>query len=357
MATYIPQESGRVPVNPIPGQAGVAAGAGDVDALTQRVTLADDDVLVDALGTTGSTSEWQQTVVTLLQNMTTQLLEALALLGEQDTLRRAGVPISGTVQVQGSLVPTALPPGASSADRQVSGGAPGAPSAEVQSVQGIEGMRALDIRSPDAVDLFQSILERLTCILEEQDALRKLGVPILGTVQVQGSVVPTTLPPGASVASRQVAGGVAGGPATEVQTVQGIEGMRALDVEAPGVLSVLQNIAEQLPLVFQDDTFRAKFPGGIAISAPQRAVIVSTTAVQLASSNVARKALVVTNNGSGTLYLGIDSSVTSSGVASGLAVTAGGSYSDSGFGMYIGPLWGIYSASASAQNVVVSDRS
>jgi len=39
-------ESDRAKVNPIVGQAGVAASSGDVDALTQRATLADDDPAV-----------------------------------------------------------------------------------------------------------------------------------------------------------------------------------------------------------------------------------------------------------------------------------------------------------------------
>lgn len=42
-------ESDRAKVNPIAGQAGVAAGAGAVDALTQRATLASDDPAVTAL--------------------------------------------------------------------------------------------------------------------------------------------------------------------------------------------------------------------------------------------------------------------------------------------------------------------
>lgn len=42
-------ESDRAKVNPIVGQAGVAAGAGAVSALTQRVTLASDDPAVTAL--------------------------------------------------------------------------------------------------------------------------------------------------------------------------------------------------------------------------------------------------------------------------------------------------------------------
>jgi hypothetical protein len=44
-------ESDRAKVNPIAGQAGVAAGAGAVDALTQRTTLASDDPAVALLGT------------------------------------------------------------------------------------------------------------------------------------------------------------------------------------------------------------------------------------------------------------------------------------------------------------------
>lgn len=44
-------ESDRAKVNPIVGQAGIAAGAGAVDALTQRTTLASDDPAVTLLGT------------------------------------------------------------------------------------------------------------------------------------------------------------------------------------------------------------------------------------------------------------------------------------------------------------------
>src|SRR5262245_41306005 len=44
-------ESDRCKVNPIAGQAGVAAGAGAVGATTQRMTLASDDPAVASLGT------------------------------------------------------------------------------------------------------------------------------------------------------------------------------------------------------------------------------------------------------------------------------------------------------------------
>lgn len=45
-------ESDRAKVNPIAGQAGVAAGAGAVDALTQRVISATDDLVVTEIGAT-----------------------------------------------------------------------------------------------------------------------------------------------------------------------------------------------------------------------------------------------------------------------------------------------------------------
>lgn len=91
MATVVPSEGTpkRVPVNPISGQVGVAAGAGAVGATVQRTTLASDDPLVvstgaiaDAAATAGSTGSVQaklrlltsqlgavKTAVELLDNM------------------------------------------------------------------------------------------------------------------------------------------------------------------------------------------------------------------------------------------------------------------------------------------------
>lgn len=83
---------------------------------------------------------------------------------------------------------------------------------------------------------------------------------------------------------------------------------------------------------------------------------VSTSATILAAANSNRKAIVITNNGAGKLYLGHTNGVTASGAAMGLQVPAGGSYSDSGFGLYIGDLYGIYDAVAASQNVSVSER-
>lgn len=89
----------------------------------------------------------------------------------------------------------------------------------------------------------------------------------------------------------------------------------------------------------------------------QTALIVSNaTPVLLAGANADRKSLVITNNSTGSLYLG-GPNVTASGITAGLLVPTTGSYSDSGDGVFTGEVWGLYSASASAQNIAVSDRS
>lgn len=85
-------------------------------------------------------------------------------------------------------------------------------------------------------------------------------------------------------------------------------------------------------------------------------VTVSTSAVSLKASNASRKAIVITNNGVGILYIGHTSGVTASGSTMGMMVVPGGSYQDSGFGLYTGDLYGIYDQTASSQNVSVSER-
>ena len=86
------------------------------------------------------------------------------------------------------------------------------------------------------------------------------------------------------------------------------------------------------------------------------ALIVSTTAVRLVRSNPARGSLIITNNGSGSLYIRRTSDVTSSGAGMGVLLYPGGAYTDSGDGVYTGELWGIYSSSSTVQNVAVCDR-
>ena len=94
----------------------------------------------------------------------------------------------------------------------------------------------------------------------------------------------------------------------------------------------------------------------VTIARKRTTLIVSTTAVLLAPSDPNRKSLVITNNSTGSLYIG-GPEVASSGSTMGILVPTTGGYSDSGDGIFTGELWGIYSASASSHNVVVDDRS
>lgn len=84
----------------------------------------------------------------------------------------------------------------------------------------------------------------------------------------------------------------------------------------------------------------------------RRALIVSTTAVRLFSTNIGAQARVLTNNSTGSLTMSPTSDLAASGGAIGLIVPASGSFSDSGPGMWRGEWWGLYSASASAENIV-----
>lgn len=141
---------------------------------------------------------------------------------------------------------------------------------------------------------------------------------------------------------------------------------RGAKVDTDGRLSVVGS--PQLSLNFATDTVDVSgsmvHVVNTVVTAPTNstiasttAKIVTTTAVRLVGTNVARKALLIANNGNGGLYIGHDSSVTSSGATMGVLVSSTSSYSDSGFGTYIGELWGIYDAASSSYNVTVVDRS
>ena len=83
---------------------------------------------------------------------------------------------------------------------------------------------------------------------------------------------------------------------------------------------------------------------------------VSTSALLLAASNTNRLAIVITNNGTSNIFIGHTSGVTSSGAAMGLKLVPGGSYQDSGYGLYTGDLYAIGDAAAASENVSVSER-
>ncbi len=87
------------------------------------------------------------------------------------------------------------------------------------------------------------------------------------------------------------------------------------------------------------------------------ALTISTAIVQLTASNASRLALLIVNNGAGRLFVGEASSVATAGSLMGVAVPGGGRYSDTGNGVGTGALWGVYTSTATTQNVVVIDRS
>lgn len=84
-------------------------------------------------------------------------------------------------------------------------------------------------------------------------------------------------------------------------------------------------------------------------------VSVSSTATLIKAANTARKAILITNNGSLNVYLGHTTTVTTAGGTMGLLLAPSGAYADSGWGLYTGDIYGVCSATASA-NVSVSER-
>lgn len=83
---------------------------------------------------------------------------------------------------------------------------------------------------------------------------------------------------------------------------------------------------------------------------------VDQTARVIKASNTARKAILITNNGNQVVYIGHTNGVTTAGGTMGLMLAPSGVYADSGWGLYTGDVYGICSATASA-NVAVSERS
>lgn len=121
--------------------------------------------------------------------------------------------------------------------------------------------------------------------------------------------------------------GTAGTPSPTVLSVQGVSGGTDLSVAATKAT--------------------AGAPAGFTVS---------TSAVKIWDSNTSAKARTITNNGSTNVFVGNSNAVTASGSAMGLRLAPGGSYNDSGFGLYNGELWAIGDAVSAAQNVSAAER-
>ncbi len=87
-------------------------------------------------------------------------------------------------------------------------------------------------------------------------------------------------------------------------------------------------------------------------------IVVSTAAVLVQASNVSRKSIVITNNAStGNVYIGKTNAVTASGVTMGVILEPnGGSYNDSGEGIYTGDIYAISDTVTAVANVSSWER-
>jgi len=86
---------------------------------------------------------------------------------------------------------------------------------------------------------------------------------------------------------------------------------------------------------------------GVAFTSTYGAVTVDTTVggILIMASNPLRKGCLIVNNGSVTIYLGMDNSVTSS---TGLPLAANATFNNSGFNdLWKGAIWGITASSSS----------
>jgi hypothetical protein len=83
---------------------------------------------------------------------------------------------------------------------------------------------------------------------------------------------------------------------------------------------------------------------------------VSVASVELIAANTDRRAVIITNNSTGKLFIGNTSTVASTGAAMGMLVGPFGTYQDSGDGLYVGALHGIYDVTVTAHNISVTER-
>lgn len=153
------------------------------------------------------------------------ILEALPYLMQADTLRLFPPSISGgRLDSVGRLDSIPLPPGASTAARQVSPGTVNAPSPDVASVQGIAGGVPVEVTLRDLSAQFDALIAALGFPMQE-DTLRRFPPKLDGGIlDILGRVASQALPDGASTSARQAAPGTIMAPSPEIQTIQGAAG-------------------------------------------------------------------------------------------------------------------------------------
>lgn len=294
----------RAAVNPIAGQVGVQGASGVVTALTQRVVLATDVALPTGGNVIGQVTANAGTNL----NTSALALEAgnLATLASVVAAARANVnPIAGQVGVQGgSGLLTAL----------------------TQRV-----VLATDVPLPAGTNSIGVLGSNSGVDIGDVTVNNGAGVNAVN-VQDGGNSLTVDAPVGTPVFVRLSDGAAA------------LIGQKTMALSIPVVIASDQ---ASFPVTASLATTTAGTPAGVTVS---------TAATLLKASNANRKAIIITNNGVGNLYIGHTNAVTASGANMGLILPPFGAYCDSGAGLYTGDLYGIYDQVAAAQNVSVSER-
>lgn len=160
-----------------------------------------------------------------------------------------------------------------------------------------------------------------------------ISTDYIGRVKVAGNLVSATYVVGGASGSNGLVGL---GVASAVEPVYGASALWPVSMDLAGYQRVI---------------------GPPTTAGTPAAFVVTSATALLATSNPARRSILITNNGAGVLYIGHTTGVTTASATMGLYVQAsGGAYTDSGFGIYTGNLYGIYSAASTTHNVVVSER-
>jgi len=92
------------------------------------------------------------------------------------------------------------------------------------------------------------------------------------------------------------------------------------------------------------------------VTSTTSAFTVTTSAQLIRPSDTGILSWAVVNNGTGNLFIGYTSSVATSGANMGIKIAPGGAIAMAAIGTYTGEIYGIYSAAAATQNVVVTKQ-
>lgn len=231
-----------------------------------------------------------------------EMIAAIGLLMQADTLRLFPPTIGGgRLDSVTSVGAIPLPPGASTAARQVSPGTVNAPSPDVASVQGIAGGKPVEVTLRDLSAQFDALIAALGLPMQE-DTLRRFPPLIAGgTVDSVARVASQALPDGASIASRQVRPGDIMNPSPEIQSVQGVPNGYPQAVIYPDLAYTLGEVRSTLADILE--AVQRPAPDPASTNSNPYNVTATTTSTKIMDANGARKGAVIYNDSLSTLSL------------------------------------------------------